>query len=219
LIELIDSYEHLQRHLSPASNEQSSFSGGAGMTSVNTGLSLFHGIRNLILGLSVTLRHLFSRAVTLQYPTERWEMPERSRGVVVLLSDKETGQLNCTACILCAKACPTGAILIERFRGEDKRWKLTRFDIDNTICCYCGLCEEACNFTAIKLTPKYEFSSLDKKSLIYDVKRLQEIGLDVDYTPRPKKADAAATSLSTPTATSATQATVAADPPTKDEVS
>lgn len=152
-------------------------------------LKVFSGILNLLIGLGVTLRHLFSHAITLQYPTERWQMPERSRGVVVLLSDKETGELNCTACMLCAKACPTAAIMVERHRGEDKKWKLDEFKIDNTICCYCGLCEEACNFTALKLTPKYEFSTYDKPSLIYDMKKLQELGRDVDYTPRPKKAE------------------------------
>ena len=113
-------------------------------------LNPISGIKNLGIGLWVTLRHLFSKSITLQYPTERWEMPERSRGVVVLLSDKETGELNCTACILCAKACPVGAKRIERHRGDDKRWKLDSFAIDNTICCYCGLCQEACNFDAIK---------------------------------------------------------------------
>ncbi len=145
------------------------------------------GIYNLLLGLGVTAKRLPERAVTLQYPDERWEMPERSRGVVVLLSDKETGKLNCTACMLCQKACPTAAIIIEREKNEQKRWYPTSFTIDNTICCFCGLCEEACNFAALKMATMYEFSVYDQSELVYDINRLQELGRDVPYTPIPKK--------------------------------
>lgn len=152
----------------------------------------FKGIYNLLLGLKVTLKYLFSRAITLQYPTERWPMPERSRGVVVLLSDKETGDLNCTACMLCHRSCPTAAIRVERHRGEDKKWKLDGFTVDHTICCYCGLCQEACKFDAIMLVPKYEYSTQRKEDLVFDQDKLQEWGRDVDYTPtRPKKKAAA----------------------------
>ena len=66
--------------------------------------------------------------------------------------------------------------MIERHRGDDKKWKVDSFNVDNSICCYCGLCEEACNFDAIKLTPKYEFSTYDKPSLIYDVQQTARTG-------------------------------------------
>ncbi len=151
----------------------------------------FSGIYNLTVGLFVTGKHLGRHAITLQYPKERWEMPERSRGVVVLLSDPETGELNCTACLLCMKACPVAAIKIEREKNENKRWEPTVFEIDNTICCFCGLCEESCNFDAIKLTGKYEFSVYDQSKLIYDLDRLTGLGKDVKYTPRKKKKPAA----------------------------
>lgn len=148
---------------------------------------IIDGIKNLIIGLSVTAKRLPKKAVTIQYPDERWEMPERSRGIVVLLSDKETGKLNCTACMLCQKACPTAAIKIEREKNEQKRFYATSFTVDNTICCFCGLCEEACNFAALKMATMYEFSVYDQSELIYDMNRLQELGRDVPYTPRPKK--------------------------------
>jgi NADH-quinone oxidoreductase subunit I len=151
----------------------------------------FSGIYNLIVGLFVTGKHLGRHAITLQYPKEKWPMPERSRGVVVLLSDPESGDLNCTACLLCMKACPTAAISLDREKNpETKRWFPTKFVIDNTICCFCGLCEESCNFDAIKLTGKYEFSVYDQSELIYDMDRLAELGRDVKYTPRVKKSAA-----------------------------
>ena len=148
---------------------------------------LFSGIYNLVIGLFATGKHLGRHAITLQYPKERWPMPERSRGVVILLSDPETGQLNCTACMLCMKACPSAAIMIEREKNENKKWEAIKFEIDNTICCFCGLCEEACNFDAIKLTGLYEMSVYDQDLLHYDRDTLQEMGRDVKYTPRPKK--------------------------------
>ncbi len=143
--------------------------------------TLIDAIKNLFIGLGVTGKHLPRKHITIQYPEERWPMPERSRGMVVLLSDKETGELNCTACLLCMRNCPTSAIRVEFEKDEKNKRQLTHFTVDNTICCFCGLCEEACKFDAIKLAPKYEFAVYDRAELIWDEKKLQEMGRDVDY--------------------------------------
>lgn len=153
----------------------------------------FKGIKELARGLGIAGKHLGRHAITIQYPKERWTMPERSRGIVVLLSDKETGELNCTACLLCEKACPTAAIRIDAPRNlETKKRELKSFVVNHGLCCFCGLCEEACNFSAIKMATKYEFSSETKEGLVWDVKKLQEIGRDVPYVDvRKKKKEAA----------------------------
>jgi len=149
---------------------------------------IFSGIYNLILGLWTTLKYLPGRSITIQYPQKRMEMFERSRGMVVLLSDPETGKLNCTACLLCQKACPVAAITIKQEKDEETKKRFpSRFDVDTLICCFCGLCEEACNFDAIKLAPKYEFATTDKASLLFDINKLQELGRDVKYTPKKKR--------------------------------
>ena len=148
---------------------------------------LFKHIKNLLKGLGIAGKHLGRHAVTLQYPEERMEMPERSRGIVVLLSDKETGELNCTSCELCMRACPTAAIKIVAHRDENKKKVLDEFVVDNGLCCFCGLCEEACNFSALKMATKYEFSTLDKDELVWDVNKLQQVGRDVDYVDTRKK--------------------------------
>lgn len=150
-------------------------------------MGIFKDIKNLIAGMGITGKHLGRRAVTIQYPEQKMEMPERSRGVVVLLSDKETGDLNCTMCMLCMRACPTGAIQIDAPRDESKKRHLNSFVVDNMICCYCGLCEESCNFSAIKLATKYEFSTVSKEDLIWDEKKLQAMGRDVPYVDTRKK--------------------------------
>jgi len=144
-------------------------------------------IKNLFVGLITTAKHLPRKEVTIQYPTERWPMPERSRGIVVLLSDKETGELNCTTCLLCERACPSSAIKIIYEKDEKKKRHLKDFIVDHTLCCFCGLCEESCNFAAIKMAGKYEFSTWNKEDLIWHTDKLQEVGLDVPYEPRKKK--------------------------------
>lgn len=157
-------------------------------------MGLWKDIKNLLIGMRITGKHLGKHAITIQYPEQKWTMPERSRGIVVLLSDKETGELNCTACLLCMKACPTGAIVIDAPRDEvTKKRTLKGFNIDFGLCCFCGLCEEACNFSALKMTGKYEFSTIHKEDLVWDEKKLQETGRDVPYVDtRKKKVPAAA---------------------------
>lgn len=150
-------------------------------------MGLFKDIKNLLVGMKITSKHLGRHAITIQYPEERWEMPERSRGIVVLLSDKETGELNCTSCMLCMRACPTAAIRIDAPRGEDKKRVLKQFDIDFGLCCFCGLCEESCNFSAIKMATMYEYSTENKEDLYWDMKKLQDEGRDVPYIDTRKK--------------------------------
>lgn len=152
---------------------------------------LLSGIKNLVVGLFTTGKHLGRHAVTVQYPTEKWTMPERSRGIVVLLSDKETGELNCTVCMLCMRACPTAAIDIQYDKDEKGKRILKDFVVDQGLCCFCGLCEEACNFAALKMATKYEFSTLNKEDLVWHTDKLQEVGRDVPYEkPERKKPEA-----------------------------
>ncbi len=182
-------------------------------------MGLLKDIKNLLIGMRITGKHLGRHAITVQYPEQKWTMPERSRGIVVLLSDKETGDLNCTACMLCQRACPTGAIRIDAPRDEvTKKRTLKSFVVDNGLCCFCGLCEEACNFCAIKMTPKYEFSTIHKEDLVWDMKKLQEIGRDVDYVDTRKKkvapaAKPAAAATSAPANNPVTSPAPVADPP------
>ena len=89
------------------------------------------GFWNLIVGLFTTGKYLPRKSVTLQYPDERWPMPERSRGVVVLLSNPETGELNCNACQVCMKQCPVHAIDVEQVKDpETKKRYPGSFTID-----------------------------------------------------------------------------------------
>jgi len=139
---------------------------------------IFSGIYNMILGLTVTVKHMGKHAVTLQYPKEKWTMPERSRGCVALSTDPQTNQLKCIGCGLCSKICPNNAIKFSSTKDESGKRVADVFEVDTGMCIYCGLCEETCPVQgkAIKLVPRYEFSVYDKKELIYNKEKLAEIG-------------------------------------------
>ena len=100
-------------------------------------------------GMMVTLRHMFRRKDTLQYPEERRVFGDRYRGVPVLVKD-EDGREKCVACYMCQWVCPPLAITIEaaEYPEGDKLHQVEkfpkRFDINMLRCIYCGLCEEAC---------------------------------------------------------------------------
>lgn len=120
------------------------------------GLSVtgFHFARNLSLHLlhAVGLAKRRQAAVTIQYPEHRAPYPETFRGRHRLtLNENDTA--NCTACFLCATACPADCIYIEA--GEDPENPIEKFalryEIDTLRCIYCGLCVEACPCDAIRM--------------------------------------------------------------------
>ena len=63
-------------------------------------------------GMATTLKHLFRKKATIEYPEEKRPFSPVFRGLHVLNRDAE-GRENCTACGLCAVACPAEAITME----------------------------------------------------------------------------------------------------------
>jgi len=122
------------------------------MISVIKTLSLW----DLLLGLRVTLRNLFVKKVTIQYPEEKTPQSPRFRGLHALRR-YPNGEERCIACKLCQTVCPAAAITIESDVAEDGTRRTTRYDIDLFKCIYCGFCEEACPVDAVVLTRLYEY--------------------------------------------------------------
>ncbi len=93
-----------------------------------------------------------SAAVTTQYPDEYKSYPDNYRGSH-RLTLKEDGAVRCTACFLCATACPANCIFIEAGEHPDpevEKFPL-RYEIDTLRCIYCGMCVEACPCDAIRM--------------------------------------------------------------------
>jgi NADH-quinone oxidoreductase chain I len=123
----------------------------------------------LIKGLATTLRMVFTKPITLQYPEEKKEMAPRWRGHPELTIDPD-GRRRCVACTLCMVVCPSNAIRgIVAAEGPEHEKYPVEFTIDLQRCIFCGLCQEACPKAAIKLNNLYELAQYKKEMLILDI--------------------------------------------------
>jgi NADH-quinone oxidoreductase subunit I len=132
-------------------------------------------------GMGTTLKHFFSKKVTIRYPEEKRYLGPVFRGHHILKRDEE-GAERCTACGLCAVACPAEAISMvadERKKGEEHLYREEKYasvyEINMLRCIFCGLCEEACPKQAIylqhdKMVPVFE----DRSEVIFGKNKLVE---------------------------------------------
>ena len=142
--------------------------------------SLKHYIKSftfweLFQGLSVTLKYLFARKITVQYPEEKTPMSPRFRGLHALRR-YANGEERCIACKLCEAVCPALAITIESNVSEDGTRRTSRYDIDLFKCIYCGFCEESCPVDSIVLTDIHEFHMEEREESVVDKSQLLAIG-------------------------------------------
>jgi NADH-quinone oxidoreductase subunit I len=131
------------------------------------------GLYTVLVGMKITFKHLFTRAVTIQYPEVKVPMVERARNRLFVNME------DCIGCEQCSKACPVSCITIDTLKstptdpvgttsnGKKKALWVTQFDIDIAKCCFCQLCVFPCPTDAIRMTDVYEYSEIRRENLIY----------------------------------------------------
>ncbi len=133
---------------------------------------IFHGVKSLLAGLSVTGKYFFSPGsiVTQQYPENRktLKMFDRFKGEIIMTHDKNNHH-RCTGCGICEINCPNGSIEVISARIDGPDGKKVRV-IDKHIyhlgmCTFCGLCVKNCPETALEFGQNFEHAVFDRSKL------------------------------------------------------
>jgi NADH-quinone oxidoreductase subunit I len=137
--------------------------------------------QGVLKGMGITLKHLFEKKITRQYPEYKRELPERSRGLLTVDMDR------CIACLQCMRICPDHCISIEMTKrdidgsGKAKPYAVG-FVIDDSRCMYCSLCVEVCPVNCIYHTEEFEAQAYNRLEL---ARQFGERPVDPTVDPKP----------------------------------
>ena len=160
---------------------------------------IIYGVKSFITGMRLTLNHFNKKkdlVATLQYPHEKWPVPERDIGFDhsdynLIRSRLHVDIDDCIACMQCERACPVDCIKIDSIKppkdndfdcgmtsnDTQKKMIVSRFTIDMSECMYCNLCVFPCPEECIYMVGgpndtkheiDYEFSQYQRDGMIFE---------------------------------------------------
>lgn len=100
------------------------------------------------------LKTFFQKPVTILYPAQKIDMPEKFRGKLVFDPSK------CIGCQICVRDCPSNAIRIKKL--ADGKFEA---EIDLDKCIYCAQCVDSCPKKALEATKDVELAQLEHGKL------------------------------------------------------
>lgn len=114
----------------------------------------------LVKGLWITLKHLFEKDITVQYPEEMPDLPKRYRGCLEFEFEK------CIVCGLCARSCPNDVLHLDTAKDENsKKKKLITYTIDLQYCMFCNICVENCPADCLHFSHNFELSQYNRDDI------------------------------------------------------
>ena len=108
----------------------------------------------------MTFSSLFKKPETLLYPARKKEPPAGLKGHIVIIEG------DCILCSMCARTCPTGAIVVSK---PDRTWVIDRFR-----CVQCASCTRACPKHCLKMDPAYTAPMTSKHVDSFDIPEHEE---------------------------------------------
>lgn len=130
----------------------------------------------------VTLRNLFRRPFTVEFPRTQRPRPERYRVGFALLRD-EQGEELCIGCLACERICPSGIITIKAGPKREspvthkKRGYADDLTIDTEACLTCELCVQVCPTDALVMTRIPERPAEHREELFLTMAKLYDNGV------------------------------------------
>ncbi len=131
---------------------------------------------SVLRAMRITALNLFRKPVTVHYPDVKRAYPDRYRGLLALVYEKDTGEEACIGCRLCEFVCPPAVIKVEMLKGEGRNYAKT-FTLELYACEFCELCVQVCPTDAIVMMKSFDLPTADRRELLLDKDRLHSLGL------------------------------------------
>ena len=132
-------------------------------------------VRAIVGAMRVTFRNLLRKPVTVHYPDKQRSYPERYRGLLALVYEKDTGEEACIGCRLCEYVCPPAVIKVEMLKSEKRNYAKS-FTLELYACEFCELCVQVCPTDAIVMMKSFDMPTADRREMLLDKDRLHAIG-------------------------------------------